>query len=435
MRVICITTLWSSPATPTDVGLMGIRWVLLLLILIVAFVVRRRSLTVWIVVSLALGAEIGHDFPEASQHLGFLSKIFLNLVKTIVAPLIFATLVMGIAGHSKLKQVGRIAVKALVYFEVVTTIALFIGLVAINLTKAGRGVRQENVKAERLMVTHPSGTDAILHLFPENIIKSVAEGEILPIVIFSVIFAIALAQLPEANKRPMLSFVASLSDTMFKFTDMVMYFSPVGVGAAMAHTVGTAGLGVLRNVFALLLSFYGAIVIFVLCILLPIAVALGIRLKRFAQAVVEPVSIGFATSSSEAALPRAMEAMEGLGISRQTVAFVMSTGYTFNLAGSALYLSLATVFVAQAAEIPLSLERQFSIVFALVLSSKGLAGVPRASLIVLMATAASFGLPEWPILMLLGVDTLLDMPRTAVNVMGNCLATAVIAKWEGEFSD
>jgi len=413
-----------------DIGLGG-RWVAVLGL--VLFGLRRRSLTTWILVSMIVGAEIGHDSPAAGVSLRVLSLVFLKLIKTIIAPLLFGTLVVGIAGHSNLKQVGRMGIKALVYFEVVTTLALFIGLAAINLTQAGVGVQPpQEVPSADVKGQKQTVAEVILHVFPDNIAKSVVEGQVLQIVVFSVLFSISLALLSEARRRPMLSFAESLSETMFKFTNIVMYFAPVGVGAAIAYTVGHMGLGILVNLFKLLATLYVALFGFLLLVLLPVAVLARVPLKKFAGAVAEPVSIAFATTSSEAALPLAMEKMEELGVPRPIVAFVMPTGYSFNLDGSTLYLSLASIFVAQAAGIHLSLGRQLFIVFTLMLTSKGVAGVPRATLVILLGTAASFGLPEWPILAILGIDELMDMARTSVNVIGNCLATVVIARWEGE---
>ena len=398
-----------------------------------AYAWRRRSLTTWILVSMIVGAEIGHDWPAVGVNLRVLSQVFLRMIKTIIAPLIFGTLVVGIAGHSNLKQVGRMGVKALIYFEAVTTIALFIGLAAINVTRAGVGVQPPSVLPHAdAQGQKQTLTDVILHVFPENVAKSVAEGQVLQIVVFSVLFAIALALLSEEKRRPMLEFASSLSETMFKFTNIVMYFAPIGVGAAIAYTVGHMGLGILYNLFKLLATLYLALIAFLLGVLLPIALLARVPLRRFVAAVAEPVSIAFATTSSEAALPLAMEKMEELGVPRQIVAFVMPTGYSFNLDGSTLYLSLASIFVAQAAGLHLGFGQQLVIVFTLMLTSKGVAGVPRATLVILLGTAASFGLPEWPILAILGIDELMDMARTSVNVIGNCLATVIVARWEGE---
>ncbi|MGZ4834515.1 MAG: dicarboxylate/amino acid:cation symporter [Terriglobales bacterium] len=420
--------LFHAPATATAV----IRW--LAIALLIPYAVARRSLTTWILVSMVMGAEIGHDFPAFAVNLRVLSLIFLRLIKTIIAPLLFGTLVVGIAGHHDLKQVGRMGVKALIYFEVVTTLALFIGLAAINISKAGVGVNAPPaLHAELPPAQKQTATDIILHAFPENIAKSVADGQVLQIVVFSIIFGIALALLSDQRRRPMLTFCESLSETMFKFTNIVMMFAPIGVGAAIANTVGHMGLGILVNLFKLLATLYAALIVFLFGVLLPVALMARLPIRRMLKAIAEPASIAFATTSSEAALPRAMEAMEAIGVPRQIVAFVIPPGYSFNLDGSTLYLSLASVFVAQAAGINLSFGQQLVMVFTLMLTSKGVAGVPRASLVILLGTAASFHLPEWPIFVILGIDELMDMARTSVNVIGNCLATAVIARWEGEF--
>ena len=398
--------------------------------------IKKNSLTTWILISMVVGAEIGNDFPSVAVNLQVLSKIFLKMIKTIVAPLIFATLVFGIAGHSDLKQVGRMGWKSILYFEVVTTIALFIGLIAINISKAGVGIKvPAGIHEEVPTVAAQTLNDIILHVFPENIAKSIAEGQVLQIVIFSIIFGIALAMVREDKRLPVLKFAESLSEVMFKFTNVVMFFAPIGVGAAIAYTVGHMGLGILLNLLQLLITLYVALIAFLLLVLLPIALIIGVPIMKFLKAIAEPVSIAFATTSSEAALPRAMEEMERLGVPRKIVAFVMPTGYSFNLDGTTLYLSLASIFVAQAAGINLSLGEQLLMVFTLMLTSKGVAGVPRASLVILSGTAASFGLPVWPIFIIMGIDELMDMARTSVNVIGNCLATIVIAKWEGEFNE
>lgn len=404
--------------------------------LLVFFAYRKRSLTTWILVSMVLGAEVGYDFPDFAQNLNVMSKIFLKMVKTIIAPLLFGTLVVGIAGHSNLKQVGSMGIKALVYFEVVTTLALFIGLAAINISRAGEGIQLKAAATDEIQKPEPQTiADIVLHIFPENIAKSVVEGQVLQIVVFSILFGIALAMLSESKRRPMLEFAESLSETMFKFTNIIMYFAPVAVGAAIAYTVGHMGFGILVNLFKLLATLYVALTALVLLVFLPVAYFFRIPIKKFAQAIAEPVSIAFATTSSEAALPRAMEAMEKIGVPRKIVAFVMPMGYSFNLDGTTLYLSLASIFVAQAAGIDMPWEQQLLMVFTLMLTSKGVAGVPRASLVILLGTAASFNLPIEPIFIILGIDELMDMARTAINVTGNCLASAVIARWEGQFND
>lgn len=414
-------------------AMMAIRWICIGVLL--AYGLQKRSLTTWILISMVVGAEIGYDFPAFATDLSVLSKIFLKLIKTIIAPLIFATLVVGIAGHSNLKQVGSMGWKALVYFEVVTTIALFIGLAAINLSKAGEGiVFTGEVSDEITAPAKQTASDIILHVFPENVAKSIAEGQVLQIVIFSVLFAIGLAMVSEKKRRPMLEFCESLSETMFKFTNIIMYFAPIGVGAAIAYTVGHMGFGILVNLFQLLITLYVALIAFAVLVLLPVALIARVPIIRFLKAISGPVSIAFATTSSEAALPRAMEEMEKLGVPRKIVAFVMPTGYSFNLDGTTLYLALASVFVAQAAGIDLSWEQQLIMVFTLMLTSKGVAGVPRASLVILLGTVASFDLPVWPVFAILGIDELMDMARTSINVTGNCLATAVVARWEGELN-
>ena len=410
------------------------RWAVVALFMIYAHF--KRSLTTWILVSLVAGAAFGLDVPQTSVHLQVLSKIFLRLIKTVIAPLLFATIVVGIAGHPDLKQVGRMGWKSLVYFEVVSTIALFIGLLAINVSRAGEGVvLPEAMAKESIPQAEPmTGTDMILHIFPENIAKSIYEGQVLQIVIFSLIFGIAVALLREKFREPMIRFTGALAETMFKFTQIVMYFAPVAVFAAIAYSIGHMGPGILVNLFKLLATLYVSLILFLLFVLLPVALIFKVPVKKFVRAIAEPVSIAFATTSSESALPIAMERMEEFGVPRKIVAFVMPTGYSFNLDGTTLYLSLATLFIAQVSGIHLSFDRQLLIVFTLMLTSKGVAGVPRASMVILLGTAASFGLPAWPVYIILGIDELMDMARTSVNVIGNCLATAVIAKWEGEQS-
>ena len=408
---------------------------------------RRRGLTPWIFWAMVAGIEVGLDAPGIAVELRVLSDVFLRLIKTIVAPLILATLITGIAGHGDLKGVGRMGVKALVYFEVATTLALVIGLVAINLTKAGVGLAMPVTQAQ-VSGTRPGAAGAVaapvagthwdeflLHVFPENLAKSVAEGQILQVAVFAVIFGIALATLSEEKRGPVLRLMESLSEVMFRFTNVVMYFAPVGVGAAMAYTVGQMGLGVLVNLGKLLLTLYGALAAFALLVLLPAALLFRVPMRRFLRAVAEPATIAFATSTSEAALPRAMEAMEAMGVPRRVVSFVIPAGYSFNLDGSTLYLAVASIFVAQAAGVKMPWGEQLLMMGTLVLTSKGVAGVPRATLVVLLATAATFKLPTEPIFVILGIDALMDMARTMVNVVGNCLASAVVARWEGVFGE
>ncbi|MES2429517.1 MAG: cation:dicarboxylase symporter family transporter [Bacteroidota bacterium] len=410
------------------------RWVLIIALLIYAL--YKKSLTTWILVSMVIGIEVGLDYPAFAQNLKVLSQIFLRMIKTIIAPILFATLVVGIAGHSDLKQVGRMGWKSILYFEIVTTIALAIGLIAINISRAGVGIHiPEGFHQDIPEVKAQSWQDIVLHIFPENFIKSIYNGDVLPIVVFSVLFGIALAMLSEEKRKPLLKFSESLAETMFKFTNIIMYFAPIGVGAAIAVTVGHLGLDILFSLVKLLLTLYIALIAFLLVVLLPIALLIKIPIRNFIKAISEPVSIAFATTSSESALPRAMENMEKFGVPRKIVSFVLPTGYTFNLDGTTLYLSLASVFVAQAAGIEMSIGQQVIMGLTLMLTSKGVAGVPRASLVILLGTVASFGLPVWPVMAILGIDELMDMARTSVNVIGNTLASCVIARWEGEFDN
>jgi proton glutamate symport protein len=396
---------------------------------------KRISFTGFILIGLAVGIGIGLVAPGIGLELKILSDIFLKLIKTIIAPLLFGTLVVGIAGHSDIKQVGRMGLKALIYFEVVTTLALFIGLAAINLTKAGVGATVPSGADGLPEVKSQTWQDIVLHTFPDNLAKAIAEGQVLQVVVFSILFGIALAMVKKDLAQPMLHFAESLTEVMFRFTEIVMYLAPFAVMGAISYTVSKYGLDIFGNLIKLLLTLYGALLAFVLLVLLPIALYFRIPIKKFAQAVSEPVSLAFATASSESALPKAMQAMESIGVPRKIVAFVLPTGYSFNLDGTTLYLSLASIFVAQAAGIELTFSQQMVMVFTLMLTSKGVAGVPRASLVILSGTVASFNLPAEPILIILGIDTFMDMARTSVNVLGNCLASAVVARMEGEFVD
>lgn len=401
------------------------------------FAFQRRSLTAWIFVAMVAGAELGFDAPTIAVNTRVFSDIFLRLIKTIVAPLILATLITGIAGHGDLKSVGRMGIKSLIFFEVATTLALIIGLIAINLSHAGVGLSLHASAAGQAPPVSSSihWQDFLLHVFPENLAKSVAEDQILQVAVFAIFFGIALAGLSTEKRAPLLSFFTSLSETMFKFTNLVMYFAPIGVGAAMAFTVGQMGLGVLFNLGKLLLTLYIALIAFALLVLLPSALLFRISLRPFLSAVAESATIAFATSTSEAALPSAMESMEALGVPRRIVAFVIPAGYSFNSCGSTLYLAIASIFVAQAAGIHLSLGEQVMMMFTLMLTSKGVAGVPRSVLVLLFATAATFHLPTEPIFVILGIDAVADMGRTVINVVGNCLASVIVAKWEGVFGE
>jgi len=409
-----------------------LRW--LAILLISAYGTSRRSLTSWIFVGLLAGAELGHDWPSVAVNLQLLGAIFLRLIKVIIAPLLFGVLVVGIAGHSDLKKVGRLGVKSLIYFEVVSTIAMLIGYAAIHLSRAGEGVHlPPSSAAQSLNVSPHTATQLITDIFPENIAKSVAEGQVLQIVVFSVLFAMALILVPETKRRPLLDFAESLSETMFKFTNLVMFADPIGVFGAVAYTVGHLGVGVLLPLLKLLATMYVALAFFIVCVLLPIALGARIPIKRFINAVAEPVTIGFATASSEATLPRAIEQLESFGVPREIVAFVLPTGYSFNMDGASLYQSLALFFVVQAAGLHLSIGQQVLMILTLLISSKGTAGVARASLLIVFGAATSFHLPMEPLFLLFAIDQLMDMGRTAVTVLGNCVACVVIARWEGEF--
>ncbi len=405
------------------------------LALFVYYAILKKNLPVWILVSMLIGVVVGYDFPEFASKLDVLSNVFLRLIKSIIAPLIFATLVVGIAGHSNLKQVGRIAWKSLVYFYFATTLALFIGLAFINIFQAGKGIHAPSDMGEMPKIQQQTWQDIVLHIFPENIAKSIAEGQVLQVVIFSIIFGIALAMLNDKMKKPLVDFSESLAETMFKFTNIVMYFAPLGVGGAIAYTVGKMGIGVLLNGIYLVLTLYGALIAFVLLVFLPIAIFAKLNIKNLMKAVSEPFTLAFATASSESALPKALKNMEQFGVPRKIVSFVLPLGYSFNLDGTTLYLSLASIFVAQACQVDLTIGQQLFIVFTLMITSKGVAGVPRASFVILLGTIASFGLKEWPLYIILGIDALMDMARTSINVLGNCVASAVVARWEGELDE
>jgi proton glutamate symport protein len=409
-----------------------LRWVAILLM--AAYATSRRSLTGWIFVGLLAGAELGHDWPSVAIKLQLLGTIFLRLIKVIIAPLLFGTLVVGIAGHADLRKVGRLAVKSLVYFEVVSTVAMLIGFAAINLSRAGYGVTLPAASAgETISVAPHTATQIIIDIFPESFAKSVAEGQLLQVVVFSVLFAMALILVPEAKRRPMLDFAGSLSETMFKFTNLVMYAAPIGVFGSVAYTIGHLGLGVMLPLLKLLATMYAALLFFVLCVLFPIALLARIPIKAFLDAVTEPLTIAFATASSEATLPRALEEMELFGVPRETVAFVLPTGYSFNMDGASIYQSLALIFVAQAAGMHLAVGQQLMMLLTLMISSKGTAGVARGSLLIVFGAATTFHLPMEPLFLLFAIDQLMDMGRTVVTVLGNCVACVVIARWEGEF--
>jgi len=391
---------------------------------------KRPSLTTWILIALFAGIAFGAFFPGPAKEMGLLGTIFLRLIKSIIAPLIFATLVYGIAGTGSVKTMGRIGGKAILYFEVVTTVALFVGLGAVNLVKPGAGVQLPDKPVANLATSATSAAALAEHTFPTSIIDAMARGEVLQIVVFCFIFGTACATIG-LKARPVVDFCKGLSEVMFQYTNYVMFFAPLGVFGSMAATVGDKGLGVLVNLGKLVLTLYGALIFFVVVVLGTVIVICKIPLKRFIDAVREPWLLAFSTASSEAALPLALENMEKFGVPNHIVAFVLPTGYSFNLDGSTLYLSLAAMFVAQAANHPLSFGTQITMLLTLMLTSKGVAGVPRASLVILAGTLSTFDLPVEGVALILGVDTVMDMARTSVNLLGNCLATAVVARWEG----
>jgi proton glutamate symport protein len=407
---------------------------------------RRISLSQWIVISMVVGIVVGYLFPESARdaHHGWaatdvnvLSSVFLRMIKMLIVPLLFATLVVGIAGHGDdMKRVGRLAFRSIVYFEIVTTMALAIGLIAVNFVKPGAGVDLGAASAKEgaeLATTHATLTGVIEHTVPTSFFDAAAKNEVLQIVFFAIIFSVALSKVEGPSKKFMLAACESLSEVMFKFVNVVMGYAPIGIGAAIAVTVSKGGLGILRNLGILVGTLYGALIVFVLCVFVPIALIFRVPLKRFIRAVREPWLIAFTTASSEAAFPLAMERMEQFGVPRRIVAFVLPTGYSFNLDGSTLYLALASVFVAQAAHIDMPISTQLVMMLTLMLTSKGVAAVPRASLVILSGALAQFGLPLQGVAVILGVDALMDMGRTSLNVVGNCLATVVMARWEGDF--
>src|SRR5665213_2229841 len=388
------------------------------------------SLTAWIVIGLVAGVVFGGLFPVQATGMAILGSIFLRLIQSIVAPLLFGTLVSGIAGAGSVKTMGRIGGKAIIYFEIATTVALFIGLGAVNLVKPGVGVQLRQGVGAGVARTSTSLSGILEHTFPTSIIDSMARGEVLQIVVFSFIFGAACAAVG-TKARPVVQFCEALSEVMFKYTNYVMLFAPFGVFGAMAATIGEKGVGILRNLGRLVLTLYGAEVFFVVVVLGAVTSLAQIPLLRFIRYVREPFLLAFSTASSESALPIALENMEQFGVPKHIVAFVLPTGYSFNLDGSTLYLALASMFVAQAAGVHLPFGTQLIMMLTLMLTSKGVAGVPRASLVILAGTLATFNLPVEGVAVILGVDTLMDMARTSVNLLGNCVATAVVARWEG----
>ncbi len=398
---------------------------------------RKLSLTWWIFIGMATGILIGWTAPEFAASLKPLSTVFLRMIKSVVVPIIFGTLVVGLAGHGDdLKRIGRLAVKSISYFWLMTTVALAVGLIAVNLTRPGIGVilpaRDPNALIPKAAPTTFAGF--LEHVVPQSFFEAAAGNEVLQVVFWATLFAIALTQVRGRPKEAMLGFCEGLAETMFKFVGIVMRFAPIGIGAAMAVTVSHSGIQVLKNLGLLVATLYGALVVFALVALVPAALIARIPLRRFVQAVKDPAIIAFTTTSSDAALPLAMQRMTEFGVPRRIVAFVMPTGYSFNLDGSTLYLGVASIFVAQAAGVELTVGQQLLMMLTLLITSKGIAAVPRASLVVLSGTLTAFGLPLEGVAVILGVDELMDMARTMINLIGNCLATAVMARWEGELS-
>lgn len=398
---------------------------------------KRLSLTAWIFIALAAGIVVGISAPAFAVQLAPVSNIFLRLIKSIVAPLLFGTLVAGIAGSGSVKAMGRIGLKAIIYFEIVTTVALLIGLGTVNVLRPGEGVQIDTAAPAATGIPTartPTFAEVLEHTFPTSVIDSMARGDVLQVVVFCFLFGTACAAIGAAA-RPMVAFCESLSEVMFRYTGYVMYLAPFGVGAAIAVTVGSKGVGVLLYLGKLVLTIYVALVVFVVLVLGVVMLIARIPVRRFIAAVKEPFILAFSTASSEAALPRALENMQRFGVPKHIVGFVLPAGYSFNLDGSTLYLSGAAMFVAQAAGIEMTWSQQMMMLLTLMLTSKGVAAVPRASLVILAGTLTTFNLPVQGIALILGVDAVLDMARTSVNVLGNCLAAAVVARWEGHTFD
>ena len=395
---------------------------------------KRRTLTQWILAGIVTGALLGWLAPDVGVRLQPLSTVFLRAIKSIIVPLVLSTLVGGIAGHgADLKKVGRLALRAIIYFEIVTTLALVVGLVAVNLARPGVGVALGTAAAAPQAGSQTSFATVLQHIVPQSFFEAAAQNEVLQVVVWSILFGLGLTQVTGKAREVIVGLCAALAEVMFKFTGLVMKFAPIGVAAAIAFTVGHGGVRVLGSLVAVILTLYAALVVFLLGVLLPVILLTRVPLRAFVRAIKEPALIAFSTSTSEAALPLALERIEQMGVPRRIVSFVLPVGYSFNLDGSTLYLAVGSIFVAQAAGIHLTLGQQLVMMLTLMLTSKGVAGVPRASVVILAASVASFGLPLEAVAVLLGVDQLMDMARTCTNLIGNGLAACVMAKWEGEF--
>ncbi len=400
---------------------------------------KNHALSIWILIALVAGIVVGAVAPDFAVKMHPLATIFLRMVKMIIAPLLFATLVVGIAGHGDVKKVGRVGLKTILYFEIVTTIALFIGLGVANFTNPGLGSFKpisipniDEITQMSSMVHQHSFSAFFTSMFPTSIVQSMADGNLLQIVVFSIFFALAICTIGQKAK-PVMDLLNSVCQIMFKFTEFVMLFAPIGIFGAISYTIGSNGLVVLKNYAKIIGSLYFALFIFVVLVLFIACKIVGISFRALLRAIEEPALLAFSTASSEAALPKAMEIMEKFGVPKSIVGFVMPTGYTFNLDGSTLYLAIAVIFCSQIAGVNMCIEQQLIVMFALMVTSKGIAGVPRVALIVLAGTLTSFHIPIVGIAVLLGIDQLLDMGRTTVNLIGNCVATVVIARWENEF--
>ncbi|MBC8014888.1 MAG: cation:dicarboxylase symporter family transporter [Sporomusaceae bacterium] len=391
-----------------------------------------------IFIALILGVVFGYIFPTYGQALKPVGDTFIRMIKMIVVPLIFSSLIMGIAGTGDFKKLGRLGAKAIIWFEIATTLALFVGMVVANVFEPGAGVAMAT-GADTTTVAAAAKktidmTQMVVNIVPTNVIDAMGRGDMLQIILFSTFFGVAAAHMGEKGK-PVVTLAVSVAEIMFQFTNYVMRLAPIGVFALIAFTVGKFGLGMLIPLAKLIGSLYFALVAFLVLLVGSASLVLRINFFHLIRAIKEPILIAFSTASSEAALPIAMEKLEQFGVPKHIVTFVLPTGYTFNLDGSTLYSALAVIFIAQVYNIDFPIATQLIMLLTLMMSTKGIAAVPGASLIVIAGTAAAFGLPVEGIGIILGVDRILDMARTACNLVGNCVAAVVVARWEGEMPD